>query len=192
MVAGYQAGRTMSGLAAEFGIDRRTVSTHLCRAEIATRRGGLDQQRAHETADLYEAGWSSGMLAEKFEMSADKVLKVLRQAGVAIRPWRGGPARLSRRRATLRCRYADAYRRPGSGGGESGTGPLWVRRTFSCGSVPACTPRRSRLASIDERFGDAAVTFLEARRVSAKDAPLTSREPAEALRACCEDVAAVQ
>lgn len=49
-----------------------------------------------------------------------------------------------------------------------------------------------RLASTDERFGEAVVTFLEARRVSAKDAPLTSREPAEALRAFCEVVAAVQ
>ena len=49
-----------------------------------------------------------------------------------------------------------------------------------------------RLASTDERFGEAVVTFLEARCVSAKDARLTSREPAEALRAFCEDVAAVQ
>ena len=50
----------------------------------------------------------------------------------------------------------------------------------------------SRLASTDERFGEAVVTFLEARRISSKDAPLMSREPAEALRAFCEVVAAVQ
>jgi hypothetical protein len=40
---------------------------------------------------LYEAGWSSGRLAERFNVSADTVLKVLRQGGVAIRPRRGGP-----------------------------------------------------------------------------------------------------
>jgi DNA-directed RNA polymerase specialized sigma24 family protein len=95
LIAGYRAGRTMKELAVEFGVDRRTVSTHLRRAEIATRQRGLDEEQVQEAADLYEAGWSSGRLAERFDVSADNVLKDLRRAGVSIRPRRGGPARRS-------------------------------------------------------------------------------------------------
>jgi DNA-binding transcriptional regulator LsrR (DeoR family) len=91
LVAGYQAGRTMKELAAEFGIDRRTVSTHLRRAGVRSRRGGLDQEQAVDVARLYEAGWSSGRLAERYSVSSDNVLRTLRAAGVKIRPRRGGP-----------------------------------------------------------------------------------------------------
>jgi hypothetical protein len=43
LIAGYQSGKTMKELALEFGMDRRTVSTYLRRAEVAVRRGGIDQ-----------------------------------------------------------------------------------------------------------------------------------------------------
>ncbi|MGH3926416.1 MAG: hypothetical protein ACRDTT_26730, partial [Pseudonocardiaceae bacterium] len=91
LVAGYQAGKTMKELAAEFGINRLTVSTHVRRAGVRTRRGGLDEEQAVEATRLYEAGWSSGKLAERFNVSADNVLKAVRDAGVTIRPRRGGP-----------------------------------------------------------------------------------------------------
>jgi DNA-binding transcriptional ArsR family regulator len=91
LIAGYRAGRTMEEIGAEFGIDRRTVSTHLRRAGVSSRRGGLDQNQALEAALLYEAGWSSGRLARRFNVRADNVLKALRTAGVTIRPRRGGP-----------------------------------------------------------------------------------------------------
>jgi len=58
LVAGYRSGSSMVELAAEFGIDRRTVSGHLRRAGVA-RRGNLDEQVVVEARDLYEAGWSS-------------------------------------------------------------------------------------------------------------------------------------
>jgi DNA-directed RNA polymerase specialized sigma24 family protein len=80
----------MNDLAAEFGIDRRTVPVYLRRAGVETRRGGLDDKQAVEAARLYETGWSSGRLAERFGVSADNVLKTLRRAGVIIRPRRGG------------------------------------------------------------------------------------------------------
>jgi hypothetical protein len=90
LLASYQTGKTMKDLATEFGIDRRTVSTHhLRQAGIGTRRGGLDENQMIEAAQLYEADWSSGRLAERFGVSADKVLKMLWRAGVAIRPRRG-------------------------------------------------------------------------------------------------------
>lgn len=79
----------MEDLGAELGIDRRTVSTYLRRARVGTRRGGLDQDQVLEAARLYEAGWSSARLAQRFDVSADNVLKVLRTAGVTIRPRRG-------------------------------------------------------------------------------------------------------
>ena len=79
----------MKELSAEFGIDRRTVSAYLRRASVDVRRGGLDQEQALVATRLYESGWSSGRLAERFGVSADTVLKALRRAGVAIRPRRG-------------------------------------------------------------------------------------------------------
>jgi predicted DNA binding protein len=91
LIAGYQSGKTMKELAAEFGINRLTVSTHVRRAGVRTRRGGLDEEQAGEAAHLYKAGWSSGKLAERFNVSADNVLKALRNAGVTIRPRHGGP-----------------------------------------------------------------------------------------------------
>jgi DNA-directed RNA polymerase specialized sigma24 family protein len=91
LIAGYQSGRTMKELAAEFGVNRLTVSGHLHRAKVTVRRGRLASEDVREAARLYEEGWSSGQLAEKFGVSADSVLKVLRRAGVAIRPRRGGP-----------------------------------------------------------------------------------------------------
>jgi len=95
LIARYQSGCTMRELAAEFGIDRRTVSTYLRRAGVAVRRGGLDQEQTIEAARLYQAGWSSGRLAGRFGVSADNVLKALRAAGVAIRPRRGGRRRIA-------------------------------------------------------------------------------------------------
>jgi hypothetical protein len=76
LIAGYRAGTSMEELGAEFGVDRRTVSTHLRRAGVVIRRRGLDQAQTAEAARLYEAGWSSGRLAERFGVSADSVLKV--------------------------------------------------------------------------------------------------------------------
>lgn len=96
LVAGYEAGKTMRELAAEFDINRVTVSAHLRRAKVPIRRGGLSPEQAAEAIGLYEAGWSSGMLAKHFNVSADNVLMALRRAGVAIRPRRGGPRRSTR------------------------------------------------------------------------------------------------
>jgi hypothetical protein len=91
LVAGYQIGKTMKELAGEFGINRLRGSTHVRRAGVRTRRGGLDEGQAVEATRVYEAGWSSGKHAERFNVSADNVLKALRDAGVTIGPRRGGP-----------------------------------------------------------------------------------------------------
>ena len=81
----------MKELASEFGIHRTTVSSHLTEHGVSVRGGGLDQDQTAEAVRLYEQGWSSGRLSEKFGVSADTVLTVLRRARVSIRPRRGGP-----------------------------------------------------------------------------------------------------
>ena len=90
-MAGYETGKTMRELSVELGIHRNTVSSYLRRTSARLRRPGLDPTQARTVADLYQAGWSSGRLAEMFEVSADTVLKALRQSGTPIRPRRGGP-----------------------------------------------------------------------------------------------------
>jgi DNA-binding transcriptional regulator LsrR (DeoR family) len=91
LVVGYKHGKTMKELAAEFGINRVTVSAQLRRANVPLRQAGFRLEHTAEAAVLYEAGWSSGRLAERYDVGADTVLKVLRRAGVAVRPRRGGP-----------------------------------------------------------------------------------------------------
>jgi hypothetical protein len=75
----------------EIGINRLTVSAHLGRVGVPLRRSGLDTEQTAEAARLYDAGWSSVKLAERFGISADTVLVALRRAAVVIRPRRGGP-----------------------------------------------------------------------------------------------------
>jgi transposase len=91
LVDGYRSGKTMKELASDFGIHRNTVSAHLTEHGVPVRRGGLDQAQAAEAVRLYDEGWSSGRLGERFGVSADTVLTVLRRAGASIRPQRGGP-----------------------------------------------------------------------------------------------------
>jgi len=90
-VAGYEAGETTKELAAEYGIHRVTVSSHLRWAGIPLRRSGLNAAQIAEAADLYRAGYSSERIAERFGVNADTVIRALRRAGVAIRRRRGGP-----------------------------------------------------------------------------------------------------
>lgn len=85
LVAGYGAGKTMKELAAEFGISRQTVSTHLRQAGAPIRREGIDHDKAAEVAALYEAGWTSREIADRYGVSPDTVLRALRRRGVAIR-----------------------------------------------------------------------------------------------------------
>ena len=75
----------MKELAAEFGISRQTVSTHLRRANTPIRREGLDRGYSREVAALYEAGWTSRELAGRYEVSPDTILRTLRRQGVTIR-----------------------------------------------------------------------------------------------------------
>ena len=52
LVAQYREGATLVELASVFGVNRRTVATHLTRREVTIRRGRFDPSRIHEAADL--------------------------------------------------------------------------------------------------------------------------------------------
>lgn len=91
LVVGYDAGKTTRELAAEFDINRMTVSAHLRRVGVPVRRLGLGAEQKAGVADLYEAGWSSERLAERFDVSADTIVRALRQSGSVDPSRRGGP-----------------------------------------------------------------------------------------------------
>ena len=61
----------MKELAAVFGIHRTIVSPHLTEQGVPIRRGGLHQEQTAEVVQLYEDGWSSGRLGERFGVGAD-------------------------------------------------------------------------------------------------------------------------
>jgi DNA-binding CsgD family transcriptional regulator len=84
---------TMKDLARTFGIHRVTVSAHLRQHGVSIRGQGLNPKDIPQAAHLYEQGWSSLTLAEKFGVSPDTVLTALRKAGIRIRPGQGGPPR---------------------------------------------------------------------------------------------------
>lgn len=82
----------MKALAAEFGISRQTVSTHLRQADAPIRRQGIDHIWAVEVAALYESGWTSRDIADRFGVSSDTILRTLRRQGVEIRSRRSPTA----------------------------------------------------------------------------------------------------
>lgn len=91
LVAACRGGGTVKGLAADYGIHHTTVSAHLERQGIRRRRQGLRPEDTEEVARLYEAGWSSAKIGEKFSVDAYTPITALRRAGVVIRPRKGGP-----------------------------------------------------------------------------------------------------
>lgn len=80
LIAAYRDGMTtMKDLARAFGIHRVTVSAHLRSSGGQARGQGLHDEDVPEAARLYEAGWSSLRLGEKFGVAPDTVLTTLRR-----------------------------------------------------------------------------------------------------------------
>lgn len=73
LVDGYLAGQTVYELAAEFGIERRTVSAHLHRRGVPMRRRGLSIAQKEEAFTLRDRGWSLARIGAKFDISAGAV-----------------------------------------------------------------------------------------------------------------------
>jgi len=73
LVDGYLAGQTVYELAAEFGIERRTVSAHLHRRGVPMRRRGLSLAQKEEAFALRDRGWSLAQIGARFDVAAGTV-----------------------------------------------------------------------------------------------------------------------
>jgi transposase-like protein len=93
VVATYAAGATVHELAAQFGINRRTVGKHLRARDVDTRPPGLHPDDVPRAVELYRIGWSLAAIGEKFGTSANTVRTRLLEDGVQMRPRQGGRAR---------------------------------------------------------------------------------------------------
>ena len=73
LVDGYLAGQTVYELAAEFGIERRTVSAHLHRRGVPMRRRGLSLAQKEEAFALRDRGGSLTRIGARFDLSPGTV-----------------------------------------------------------------------------------------------------------------------
>ena len=87
LVAVYEAGATLRGLAKQFHIHRLTAAAHLARRSLPVRRAGLDSVQAKETARLYQAGWTLVQLGHRFEVDPQTVHRTIARQEVSIRPY---------------------------------------------------------------------------------------------------------
>jgi lambda repressor-like predicted transcriptional regulator len=91
----YQAGANMHALARKFQVHRTTISDCLHKLAVPLRRQGLQDDDLPEAARLYQEGWPLARLSEKFGSTDNTVRARLLEAGVVMRPRRGGPGRKS-------------------------------------------------------------------------------------------------
>lgn len=77
LVDGYLAGQTVYELSAEFGIERRTVSTHSHRRGVPMRRRGLSLVQKEEAFTLRDRGWSLARIGARSDVSVGTVRNVL-------------------------------------------------------------------------------------------------------------------
>ena len=89
LVAGYKAGVTVYELAADFGIDRRTVSAHMKRQGVQMRLRPPNASTIDEMVRLYRSGLSLAKVGGAVGFNADTVLKYLRTRGVPTRDTQG-------------------------------------------------------------------------------------------------------
>lgn len=90
VVEKYRAGRTLTQLATEFGVNQRTIATHLERCGVP-RRVNLRKMTADdvvEAARRYRTGDSLAIVGAKFGVTASTLRRELLRAGVETRPRR--------------------------------------------------------------------------------------------------------
>ena len=95
LVAQYREGTTLVELASLFGVNRRTVATHLTRREVTIRRGRFDHSRIHEAADLYLSGLTLVEVGLKVGAGPQAVRRALVEHGVPIREGGGRRSRIA-------------------------------------------------------------------------------------------------
>jgi len=87
----YRIGRALVDLAAQFGIDRRTVAAYLAARDVERRvnRRKMTDDDVGEAALRYRAGDSLAKVALAFNVDAATIRRELHRSGVAIRLRRG-------------------------------------------------------------------------------------------------------
>lgn len=95
LAAAYDAGASHRELAAQFGIHRQTVASHLARAGITVRAASkcLSEQDMDVAVGLYRSGRSLAEVASRFGVSPRVFRRIVISAGVAIRPKGRRPGR---------------------------------------------------------------------------------------------------
>lgn len=84
LVADYDAGLSVRGLAKKYGIHRGTVSAHLRRRNVALHRPGLGVDDRAEAVRLFRAGVSMRAIARRLGVGRSPVRAALDEAGVLV------------------------------------------------------------------------------------------------------------
>lgn len=85
----YDGGLDMKIIAAALGLHRTTVAQCLRASDVPLRRGGIPDDQLADAVRLYESGWSTPRLAERYCCNPATVRQTLKRAGVTLRPRRG-------------------------------------------------------------------------------------------------------
>lgn len=93
IVRGYVEGSSINRLAAQLGVDRTTIISHLNRRGIERRKivRKLTDPAVAEAAKRYRSGESLKAVAALFGVDSRTLARKFRRAGVDIRPRRGWP-----------------------------------------------------------------------------------------------------
>lgn len=95
LVSDYVAGSSIDALAAELGVNRTTIISHLDRRGVPRRKSvrKMTDVSVREAANHYGAGESLKVVAARFEIDARTLAREFDRAGVPTRPRRGWPPR---------------------------------------------------------------------------------------------------
>jgi IS30 family transposase len=80
----YTAGTLIEDIARQFSVHPTTVHAIIKRRGQATRAGVIDRN-LDEARQLYEQGWSTARIGQRFDVAGDTVRRVLRKSGVTMR-----------------------------------------------------------------------------------------------------------
>jgi len=89
LVADYQAGQTVYELAAQYGINRKSVSKQLHAQGVTMRMGGLSDTQIEQAVRLYAQGTSLAVIGQRLGVDAGTVHARLRERGVQMRDTQG-------------------------------------------------------------------------------------------------------
>jgi len=85
IVDGYLAGRSVNELAAEFGINRRTVLGILTKQGVNRRPTGMSEEQVLEAIQRYESSASLATVGRALGFSVNTIRKELLNAGTPMR-----------------------------------------------------------------------------------------------------------